>query len=65
MRASWAAKRALDRYPRVTFTAARAPFLWEFVVRMMRGEVMAPRDATGPVRAPLQALKWIARAAGA
>lgn len=65
VRASWAAKRALDRFPRLTFTAARAPFLWDFVVRMMRGEVGAPREATGPVRVPLELLKLIARAAGA
>jgi geranylgeranyl reductase family protein len=65
VRASWAARRALDRFPRTTFTAARAPFLWEFVVRMMRGEVGAPREATGPVRVPLRVLAWIARAARA
>jgi geranylgeranyl reductase family protein len=63
VRASWGAKLALDRFPRLTFTVARAPFLWDLVVRMMRGEVSAPREATGPVRIPLKILKRLARAA--
>jgi geranylgeranyl reductase family protein len=63
VRASWGAKLALDRFPRLTFTVARAPFLWDLVVRLMRGEVAAPREATGPVRIPLRILKRIARAA--
>ena len=63
VRASWGAKLALDRFPRLTFTVARAPFLWELVVRLMRGEVAAPREATGPVKIPLKVLKRIARAA--
>jgi geranylgeranyl reductase family protein len=65
VRASWGAKLALDRFPRLTFTVARAPFLWDLVVRLMRGEVAAPREATGPVRIPLRILKRIARAAAA
>jgi geranylgeranyl reductase family protein len=63
VRASWGAKHALDRFPRLTFTVARSPYLWDLVVRMMRGEVAAPRDATGPVRIPLRVLRRIARAA--
>jgi len=62
-RASWAAKLALDRFPRLTFTVARSSLLWDLVVRMMRGEVQAPREARGPVRIPLELLKRIARAA--
>jgi geranylgeranyl reductase family protein len=65
VRASWGAKHALDRYPRLTFTAARAPYLWDLVVRLMRGEIGAPREATGPVRIPLRVLRRIARAATA
>jgi geranylgeranyl reductase family protein len=63
VRASWGAKHALDRFPRLTFTVARAPYLWDLVVRMMRGEIGAPREATGPVRIPLRVLRRIARAA--
>jgi geranylgeranyl reductase family protein len=65
VRASWGAKLALDRFPRLTFTVARAPFLWDLVVRLMRGEVAAPREATGPVKIPLRVLKRIAKAAAA
>src|SRR5439155_23896671 len=55
--------RALDRFPRLTFTVARAPFLWDLIVRLMRGEVAAPREARGPVKIPLSVLKRIAKAA--
>jgi geranylgeranyl reductase family protein len=65
VRASWGAKHALDRFPRLTFTVARAPYLWDLVVRLMRGEIGAPREATGPVRIPLRVLRRIARAATA
>ncbi len=63
VRASWGAKRALDRFPRLTFTAARAPYLWDVVVRLMRGELAAPGQATGPARLSLTVLKRLARAA--
>jgi geranylgeranyl reductase family protein len=63
VRASWGAKRALDRFPRLTFTAARAPYLWDVVVRLMRGELGSPGQATGPARVPLTVLKRLARAA--
>jgi geranylgeranyl reductase family protein len=60
VRTSWAAKHALDRFPRLSLAVSRAPRLWPFVVQMMRGEVSAPRDATGVVRVPLRVLDAIA-----
>ena len=63
VRASWGAKRALDRFPRLTFTAARAPYLWDVVVRLMRGDLTAPGQATGPARVPLKVLKRLAQTA--
>jgi geranylgeranyl reductase family protein len=63
VRASWGAKLALDHFPRLTFNVARAPFLWDLVVRLMRGDVAAPREASGPVKIPLNVLKRIAKAA--
>ena len=63
VRASWGAKRALDRFPRITFTLARSPFLWDVVVRLMRGELSTPGQATGPARVPLKVLKRLADAA--
>jgi geranylgeranyl reductase family protein len=65
VRTSWAAKHALDRFPRLSLAVSRAPRLWPFVVQMMRGEVSAPRDATGVVRVPLRVLNAIAGVAAA
>jgi geranylgeranyl reductase family protein len=59
--ASWAAKRALDRYPRVVFAAARAPGVFKVVAGLLCGDVAHPADARGVARAPL---KLIARLAG-
>jgi len=36
MRISWGAKYAFDRLPLLSFTAARTPPFWNFVVRMMQ-----------------------------
>ncbi len=59
--ASWAAKRALDRYPRVVFGAARAPGVFGVVAGLLCGDVAHPADARGVARGPL---KLIARLAG-
>jgi geranylgeranyl reductase family protein len=59
--ASWAAKRALDRYPRTVFAAARAPGVFKVVAGLLCGDVGHPADARGVARGPL---KLIARLAG-
>ena len=59
--ASWAAKRAFDKYPRVVFAAARAPGVFKVVAGLLCGEVTHPEDARGVARGPL---KLIARLAG-
>ncbi len=59
--ASWAAKRALDRYPRTVFAAARAPGVFDVVAGLLCGDVAHPADARGAARGPL---KLIARLAG-
>ena len=59
--ASWAAKRAFDRYPRVVFAAARAPGVFGVVAGLLCGDVGHPSEARGVARAPL---KLIARLAG-
>jgi geranylgeranyl reductase family protein len=59
--ASWAAKRAFDRYPRTVFAAARAPGVFRVVAGLLCGEVAHPADARGVARGPL---KLIARLAG-
>ncbi|HEY3763936.1 MAG TPA: geranylgeranyl reductase family protein [Gaiellales bacterium] len=65
VRTSWAAKHALDRFPRTSLAVSRAPYLWPFVVQMLRGDVAAPRDASGVARIPLKLLGAIARRATA
>jgi len=59
--ASWAAKRAADRYPRATFWAARAPGVFEAVAGLLRGDLRHPSDARGLARPPLRALARLAR----
>jgi geranylgeranyl reductase family protein len=59
--ASWAAKRAFDRYPRTVFAAARAPGVFGVVAGLLCGDVAHPADARGVARGPL---KLIARLAG-
>jgi geranylgeranyl reductase family protein len=59
--ASWAAKRALDRYPRTVFAAVRAPGVFPVVAGLICGDVAHPADARGVARGPL---KLIARLAG-
>jgi geranylgeranyl reductase family protein len=61
--AGWAAKRALDRFPRVTFALARLPFAWPTVARIVRGDLGDPRDEHGLGRVPLKALTALGRAA--
>ena len=59
--ASWAAKRAFDRHPRMVFAAARAPGVFPVVAGLLCGDVAHPADARGVARGPL---KLIARLAG-
>ena len=59
--ASWAAKRALDRYPAVCFWAARSPGVFGVVGGLLRGEVRHPNEATGLARPPLRLIARVAR----
>jgi len=60
--ASWKAKRVADRFPGVTFWAARAPGVFDAVGGLLRGDLTHPSDARGLARPPLGLL---ARLAGA
>jgi flavin-dependent dehydrogenase len=60
--AGWAAKRALDRFPRLTFSLARIPLAWPVVARIVRGELRDPAEARGLGRFPLKALDALGRA---
>jgi len=61
--ASWTAKRALDRFPNLTFAIARAPFAWGVIARIVRGELQDPTKARGFGRAPLKALDRLGKIA--
>jgi geranylgeranyl reductase family protein len=61
--ASWGAKIALDRFPRVVFGLARAPLVWPVVERLVRGDISAPGEARGLARPPLKAIAALARLA--
>lgn len=59
--ASWAAKRALDRHPRLVFAAARSPGVFGAVARILCGELAHPADAGGLARGPLRLIARLAR----
>jgi len=60
--ASWSAKVALDRFPRLAFVVA--PLAWPTVARLVRGEIDRPGQARRLARAPLRVLKRLAIEAG-
>ena len=60
--ASWSAKVALDRFPRLAFVVA--PLAWPTVARLVRGEIDRPGQARRLGRAPLRVLKRLAVQAG-
>jgi len=60
-RASWAAKRALDRHPAACFWAARSPGVFGVVAGLLRGDVRHPSEARGLARPPLRLIARLAR----
>lgn len=62
-RASWAAKRALDRHPAVCFWAARSPGVFGVVGGLLRGDIGHPDEAKGLARPPLRLIARVARRA--
>jgi geranylgeranyl reductase family protein len=63
--ASWNAKLAFDRFPRVAFALSRPPFVWPAVENILRGELQAPGAARGLARLPIRAVLGAAEALGA
>lgn len=59
--ASWKAKLALERAPRLVFGVARLPLVWGFTAAFLRGDVAHPGEATGLVRAPLRLVEALGR----
>jgi len=59
--ASWRAKHAFDRFPRLSFGIARIPLVWSVVERVVWGDLGSPGEARGAVRAPLRLLEALGR----
>jgi geranylgeranyl reductase family protein len=59
--ASWRAKLALERFPRLIFGVARLPLVWGFTSAFLRGDLAHPGDARGLVRAPLRLVEALGR----
>jgi geranylgeranyl reductase family protein len=62
--ASWGAKIAFDRFPRLTFAFARMPVVWTVVERLLRGDISHPGASRGVARAAMRAIEALAKAAG-
>jgi geranylgeranyl reductase family protein len=62
--ASWSAKHAFDRYPRLAFTLSRPPFVWPVVEGLLRGDLSHPGAAGGIARGPLKVVDALSRLAG-
>ena len=60
-RASWTLKRALDRWPVLSWRIASTRLLWSSVERLLLGELVAPREQQGLARLPLRGLDVIGR----
>ena len=61
--ASWKAKHALERFPRLVFGIAELPPVWGFVSAFLRGDLKHPGEARGIVRAPLRLVETLGRQA--
>jgi flavin-dependent dehydrogenase len=59
--ASWKAKLALERFPRLVFGVARLPLVWGFTAAFLRGDLAHPGEASGLVRAPLRLVETLGR----
>ena len=60
--ASWQAKVALDRCPRLVYSFARFPPVWRFADALLRGELRTPSEAKGVARVPLRVVKALGSA---
>jgi len=63
--AGWAAKHALDRYPRAVFAVMRIPVTWRVLEKLMLGEVAHPGEARGAGRRAMKLIEGLGRLATA
>jgi geranylgeranyl reductase family protein len=62
--ASWRAKLALERFPRLSFALLQAPQAWRALEQLMRADALHPGAIGGPGGAALRTAEWLARLAG-
>lgn len=62
--ASWSAKLAFDRFPRIAFTLSRPPFVWPVIAGLLQGELPHPGAARGLARAPLKVVEALSELVG-
>ncbi|MCC6222330.1 MAG: geranylgeranyl reductase family protein [Thermoleophilia bacterium] len=62
--ASWGAKLAFDRFPRLTFALSRPRAVWPAVEGLLCGELPHPGAATGGARLALRGVETLARLVG-
>lgn len=55
--AGWAAKQALDRFPRAVFAIMRVPATWRVIERLMLGEFAHPGEARGTGRTAMRLIQ--------
>jgi geranylgeranyl reductase family protein len=59
--AGWGAKRAFDRFPRVTFALARLPITFRVVEKLLRGEISHPGAARGLEKGSIRLIYTVAK----
>jgi geranylgeranyl reductase family protein len=62
--ASWDAKLAVDRFPRLAFALIRPRPVWDIIERVIRGDLAHQNLARGVPSVPIMALSLLARLAG-
>jgi geranylgeranyl reductase family protein len=62
--ASWRAKLALERFPRLSFALLQAPQAWRAMEQLMRADATHPGAIGGPGGAALRAAELLARIGG-
>jgi len=58
---SWAIKNALDRWPAVSWPAARSRLVWRTVEKLLTGEIAHPGEQGGAGRIPMRTLTLLGR----
>ncbi len=62
--ASWSAKLAFDRFPRLAFELSKPRVVWPVVEALLCGDLGSPGEAHGVARGPLKALSSLAKLVG-